>query len=153
MRIALVVAAALALAAPAALADAPPPQPPQALSPTVVPGAGLSGIAGVRAARFRHVRAAGITAAGTFRIDFAAGPGRKLVFVRHSTAVFRALRFTSMRWAARSVSISGIGLAGGVRVHFVALVVDGGARDVFRLDWLHHATLGGVLSHGAVVIH
>jgi hypothetical protein len=58
-----------------------------------------------------------------------------------------------MRWAARSVSISGIGLAGGVRVHFVALVVDGGARDVFRLDWLHHATLGGVLSHGAVVIH
>ena len=150
MRIALVVAAALALAVPAALADA---QPPQALSPTVVPGAGLSGIAGVRAARFHHVHAAGITAAGTFRIDFAAGPGSKLVLVRHGAPVFRALRFTSMSWAARSVSISGIGLAGGVRVHFVALAVDGGARDVFRLDWLHRATLGGVLSHGAVVIH
>jgi opacity protein-like surface antigen len=149
MRIALVVASALALAAPAAFADA---QPPQALSPPVVAGAGLTGIAGVRAARYRHVHAAGITAAGTFRIDFAAGPGRKLVLVHHGAPVFRALRFTSMRWAARSVSISGIGLAGGVRVHFVALAVDG-ARDVFRIDWLHRATLGGVLSHGAVVIH
>jgi hypothetical protein len=149
MRIAFVVAA-LALAAPAALADT---QPPQALSPTVVPGAGLSGIAGVRAARFRHVDAAGITAAGRFRIDFAAGPGRKLVLTRHGAPVFRALRFTSMRWAARSVSISGFGLAGGVRVHFVALAVDGGARDVFKIGWLHRATLGGVLSHGAVVIH
>jgi hypothetical protein len=150
MRLALVVAAALALAAPAALADQ---QPPQALSPAVVPGAGLSGIAGVRAARFRHVYAAGITTAGMFRIDFAAGPGRKLVLVRHGASVFRALRFTSMRWAARSVSISGIGLAGGTRVHFVALAVDGGAHDVFRIGWLHRATLGGVLSQGAIVIH
>jgi hypothetical protein len=49
--------------------------------------------------------------------------------------------------------MSGIGLAGGVRVHFSALAVDNGARDVFRIDWLHRATLGGVLSQGAVVIH
>jgi hypothetical protein len=150
MRLALVVAAALALAG-AALADQQPPG--QALSPQVVPGAGLSGVAGVRAARFRYVHASGITAAGTFRIDFAAGPGGKLVLVRRGAHVFRALRFTSMRWAARSVSMSGVGLAGGVRVHFAALAVDGGARDVFRIAWRHRAAMGGVLSHGAVVIH
>jgi hypothetical protein len=151
MRLALVVAAALALAG-AALADQQP-QPGQALSPQVVPGAGLSGVAGVRAARFRYVRASGITAAGTFRIDFAAGPGGKLVLVRRGAHVFRALRFTSMRWAARSVSMSGVGLVDGARVHFAALAVDGGSRDVFRIAWRHRAAMGGVLSHGAVVIH
>jgi hypothetical protein len=151
MRFALLAVTALALASPAFADQQPPPG--QALSPPVVPGAGLSGVAGVRAARFRHVHAAGLTAAGRFRIDFAAGPGGKLVLARQGLPVFRALRFTSMRWTNNSVSMSGIGLAGGVRVHFSALAVDNGARDVFRIDWLHRATLGGVLSQGAVVIH
>ena len=149
MRVALVVAASLAFAAPAC-ADQPPPEP---LSPPVVPGAGLSGVAGVRVARFRHVHADGVTAAGRFRIDFATGPGHKLVLVRRGEDVFRALRITSMRWTSNAVSMSGIGLAGGLRVHFVAYAVDGGTRDVFRIGWLHRAALGGVLSQGAVVIH
>jgi len=152
MRLALVVAAALALAAPA-FADQPAPPAGQALSPPVVPGAGLAGIAGVRFARLRYVRAFGITAAGAFRVDFRAGPGSKIVFVRRGVPVFRALRFTSMRWTNDSVSMRGIGLAAGSRVHFAALAVDGGTRDVFRLSWQHRATLGGALLHGAVVIH
>jgi len=152
MRLALVVAAALALAAPA-FADRPAPPPGQTLSPEIVPGAGLSGVAGVRAARYRFVHAAGVTAAGTFRIDFAAGPGNKIVLVRSGTPVFRALRFTSLRWASSSVLMSGIGIAEGQRVHFTALAVDGGRRDVFRVAWAHHAGLGGALSHGAIVIH
>jgi hypothetical protein len=150
MRVALVVAAALAFAAPAVADQQPPGQP---LSPEIVPGAGLSGVAGVRVARFRHVRGAGITSAGRFRIDLAAGPGRKLVLVRRGAQVFRALRITSMRWTDDAVAMSGIGLAGSLRVHFVAFAVDGGSRDVFRIAWLHHASLGGVLSQGAVVIH
>jgi hypothetical protein len=151
MRLALVVAAALAFAVPA-FADQSPPQG-QALSPAVVPGAGLSGVAGVRAARYRFVQALGVTAAGRFRVDFAAGPGSKIVLVHAGAPVFRALRFTSMRWASRSVLMSGVGVVAGKRVHFTALAVDGGRRDVFRLDWGHRATLGGVLSQGAVVIH
>ena len=149
MRLALVVAAALALAAPA-FADQPAP--PQQLSPPVVPGAGLAGVQGVRFARLRYVRASGITAAGAFRVDFRAGPGSKIVFLRRGVPVFRALRFTSMRWTNDSVSMRGIGLAAGSRVHFAALAVDG-TRDVFRLSWQHRATLGGALLHGAVVIH
>jgi hypothetical protein len=152
MRFVPVVVAALALAAPA-FADQPAPPPGQALSPPVVAGAGLSGVAGVRASRFRFVRASGVTTAGAFRVDFRAGPGNKIVLVREGAPVFRALRFTSMRWTNNSVSMSGVGLAGGMRVHFSALAVDNGARDVFRIDWLHRATLGGALSKGAVVIH
>ena len=120
MRLALVVAAALALAAPA-FADQPAPPPGQALSPEVVPGAGLSGVAGIRAVRYRFVHALGVTPAGSFRVDFAAGPGNKIVLVRGGMPVFRALRLTSMRWAFRSVRISGIGLVSGNRVHFTAL--------------------------------
>jgi hypothetical protein len=107
----------------------------------------------VKAARYRVVHALGITAAGSFRVDFGAGPGSKVVLVRHGSAIFRALRFTSMRWADRSVLIRGIGLANGRRVAFTVLAVDGGRRDVFRLDWRHRAALGGALLHGAVVIH
>jgi hypothetical protein len=151
MRIALVLAAALALAAPA-FADQAPPQG-QPLSPPVVPGAGLSGVQGVRATRLRYVRASGVTTAGAFRIDFRAGPGNKIVLARRGAPVFRAFRFTSMRWTNNSVSMKGIGFADGTRVHFTALAVDNGARDVFRIDWSHGATLGGLLSQGAVVIH
>ncbi|HKT45272.1 MAG TPA: hypothetical protein VJQ85_10760 [Gaiellaceae bacterium] len=150
MRIALAALASLAFAAPA-LADQAPPG--QALSPEIVPGAGLSGVAGVRAARFRVVHAFGTTSAGTFRVDFAAGPGAKIVLRRGSAPVFRALRFTSMRWAAKSVLMQGVGIAGGTRVHFSALAVDGSPRDVFRISWQHRAALGGVLSTGVVVIH
>jgi hypothetical protein len=151
-RLALVLVFALALAAPALAGQSPQPGG-QALSPDVVPAAGLSGVAGIRAVRYRFVQALGVTPAGSFRVDFAAGPGNKIVLVRGGTPVFRALRLTSMRWASRSVLIRGIGLASGNRVHFTALAVDGGRRDVFRLDWSHGAWLGGVLTHGAVVIH
>ncbi len=152
MRLALVVAAALALAAPAS-ADKQPSPPGQSLSPEIVPGAGLSGVAGMRAARYRFVHAAGVTSAGSFRIDFAAGPGNKIVVVRSGMPVFRGLRFTSLRWASRSVLMSGVGIVKGRRVHFTALAVDGGRHDVFRLAWAHHAGLGGTLLHGAIVIH
>src|SRR5581483_4801972 len=67
-----------ALAAPAS-ADKQPSPPGQSLSPEIVPGAGLSGVAGMRAARYWFVHAAGVTSAGSFRIDFAAGPGNKIV--------------------------------------------------------------------------
>jgi hypothetical protein len=107
----------------------------------------------VRAARYRFVHAAGVTSAGSFRIDFAAGPGNKIVLVRSGMPVFRGLRFTSLRWASRSVLMSGVGIAEGRRVHFTALAVDGGRRDVFKVAWAHHAGLGGTLSRGAIVIH
>ena len=142
---------ALAPAAPALADQAPPPG--QALSPEVVLGAGLSGVAGVKAARYRVVSALGITSAGSFRVDFGAGPGNKLVLVRHGVLLFRALRFTSMRWAARAVVIAGVGVAGGAQVRFHALVVDGGRRDVFKLAWGGRASVGGPLSHGSIVIH
>lgn len=153
MRLALVAVAALAFAAPALADQLPTPPQGQALSPEIVPGAGLSGVAGVRATRYRFVHAAGVTAAGSFRVDFRAGPGNKIVLARDGVRVFRALRFTSMRWAARAVLMKGIGLAGAERVHFTALAVDNGRHDVFRIDWAHGATLGGALLHGAVVIH
>jgi hypothetical protein len=153
MRLALVVAVALAVAAPALAGQLPPPPSGQALSPEVVPGAGLSGRAGVRVTRYRFVRASGSTAAGTFRLDFRAGPGDKLVLARGGVPVFRALRFTSMRWAAHAVLMSGTGIAGTSRVHFTALAVDAGSHDVFRIDWSHRAGLGGALLRGGVVIH
>lgn len=152
MRLALVVVAVLALAAPAFAAKSPPPQG-QALAPQTVPGAGLSGVAGVRAARYRTVHASGVVAAGRFHIDFAAGPGAKVVLGSGGATVFRALRFTSMRWTANAVAMTGIGIVSGERVHFTALAVDGTKRDVFRIDWKHHAALGGPLLQGAVVIH
>jgi hypothetical protein len=136
--------------ATAAAADKTPPQ---ALSPELVPGAGLTGVAGVHAVRFRVVHALGVTAAGSFRVNFGAGPGNKVVLVRRGTPVFRALRISSMRWAANAVRISGVGLVGRTRVAFTALAVDNGLRDVFRLDWAHHASLGGLLTHGSIVIH
>ena len=142
---------ALAPAAPALADQAPPPG--QALSPEVVLGAGLSGVAGVKAARYRVVSALGITSAGSFRVDFGAGPGNKLVLVRRGVPLFRALRFTSMRWTARAVLIAGVGVAGGAQVRFHALVVDGGRRDVFKIDWGRRASVGGPLSHGSIVIH
>ena len=141
---------ALALAAPA-LADQAPPG--QALSPEIVSGAGLSGVAGVHAARYRVVHALGITSAGSFRVDFGAGPGNKLVLVRRGVPLFRALRFTSMRWTAHAVLIAGVGVAGSAQVRFHALVVDGGRRDVFKIGWGRRASVGGPLSHGAIVIH
>ena len=153
MRLALVALAALALAAPALADQQPAPPQGQALSPQIVPGAGLSGVAGVRASRFRFVRASGLTTAGAFRVDFRAGPGNKIVLARDGAPVFRALRFTSMRWAAHAVVMSGIGIAGTAHVHFTALAVDNGARGVFRVDWSHRAGLGGALLRGAVVIH
>ncbi|HZQ90071.1 MAG TPA: hypothetical protein VFA42_08675 [Gaiellaceae bacterium] len=152
MRLALVVAAVLAFAAPA-FADQPRPPQGQPLAPETVPGAGLSGVAGVRAARYRTVRATGVVAAGRFRLDFAAGPGAKLVLGSGNATVFRALRFTSMRWTANAVAMKGIGIASGQRVRFTALAVDGARHDVFRVDWRHRAALGGPLLQGAVVIH
>ena len=149
----LAAACAVVLAAPALADQQPQPPPGQALSPELVPGAGLSGVAGIRVTRYRTVHALGATAAGSFRIDFGAGPGNKIVLVRRGAPVFRALRFTSMRWTANAVQVQGIGLVGGRRVHFSAFAVDGAKRDVFQLDWLHHAALGGVLTHGSVVIH
>jgi len=142
---------ALVLAGTAAADQQPPAG--QALSPELVPGAGLSGVAGIKATRYRTVRALGVTRAGSFRVDFAAGPGNKIVLVRRGAPVFRALRFTSMQWTATAVHVQGIGLANGRRVRFSAFAVDGGKRDVFEVDWQHHATLGGVLTHGSVVIH
>jgi len=152
MRLALVVAAVLVFAAPA-FADQPAPPQGQPLPPETVPGAGLSGVAGVRAARYRTVHAAGMVAAGRFRIDFAAGPGAKVVLGSGGATVFRALRITSMRWTANAVSMTGIGIVSGERVHFTALAVDGVGRDVFRVDWKHRAALGGPLLRGTVVIH
>lgn len=153
MRLALVAVAALAVAAPASADRQPVPPQGQALSPEIVPGAGLSGVAGVRATRYRFVRASGVTSAGSFRVDFRAGPGSKIVLARGGAPLFRALRFTSMRWAAHAVLMSGVGLAGTARVHFSALAVDDGKRDVFRIAWSHRAGVGGALLRGAVVIH
>lgn len=153
---------ALALAAPA-LADMPgqalspeidpAPAQGQALSPEIVPGAGLSGVAGVRAVRYRFVHGLGATASGTFRVDFAAGPGNKVVLVQGTKPVFRALRFTSMRWTDSTVQMRGIGLALGRRVAFTAIAADNARGDVFRVAWGHRAALGGVLTRGSIVIH
>src|ERR1700758_3971975 len=93
MRLVAVFAAALAFVAPAFADQQPTPPEGQPLSPPVVVGAGLSGVQGVRISRLRYVRAAGVTRAGAFRVDFRAGPGNKIVLERRGAPVFRALRF------------------------------------------------------------
>lgn len=135
--------------------DALPPVPEgQALAPEVVPGAGLSGVAGVQAARFRTLRAAGTLAqAARFRLELGAGGTVSLVYVQPGVATFRALRLDSIRWAANAAKLDGLGILNGKRVRFSAVVVDNGAAgDVFRIAWLHRASLGGALLRGSVVV-
>ncbi|MCW2977307.1 MAG: hypothetical protein JWM06_2588, partial [Actinomycetia bacterium] len=67
-------AACLALAAAGPGASAPrdnlPPAPEgQALSPEIVPGAGLTGVAGAQATIRHVVRGQGLTGAARFRVD------------------------------------------------------------------------------------
>ena len=116
------------------------------------PGAGLSGVAGVARRGTASSDALGITPAGSFRVDFGAGPGSKLVLVRRRAALPGAPVHVDAL-GRRAVLIAGVGVAGGAQVRFHALVVDGGKRDVFKLDWGRRASVGGPLSHGAIVIH
>jgi hypothetical protein len=150
---------ALIVAAPVAAAprdDAPIPPEGQALSPEVVPGAGLTGVAGAQATIRRVVRGQGLTDAGAarFRIDLAK-PAADLSYVdatRH--IVFRAVHLDSVRLGPNSAKLRGIGILNQKRVPFTAVAVHNAlpSVDVFRISWSRGAGHGGRVSQGSVFI-
>jgi hypothetical protein len=150
---------ALAVAAPAVAGPRDtPPTPPQgqALSPEVVPGAGLSGVAGAQATIRRVVRGQGLTSAGMarFRIDLSR-PSAKLSYVDASQKLaFSSLSVASVRFGQNAATFKGIGLVNHRRVPFTVVAVHNALPgvDVFRIAWSHGASLGGRVVSGSVFI-
>ena len=153
--LALTGAACLALAAAAPAAAAPrddSPQAPagQALSPEVVPGAGLTGVAGAQATILHVIRGTGFTGAAAFHVDRSkvsyADPIRKITFT--------SLRIGSVRFVDNTATLKGVGLVNHRRVAFTAVGVHNqlAGIDVFRISWNHGAGLGGRVAHGSVFI-
>ena len=133
-------AGALALAAPA-FGEAPHGQ---ALSPEVVPGAGLSGVAGASHTIVRDSAATFIDMNTAFRLTPAT--------VRFGG--FRSLKIRSVRFGQNAVELRGTGLVAGRHVTFTAVGVHNALPevDVFRIAWNHGASLGGVVTSGSVFI-
>jgi hypothetical protein len=153
--LALTGAACLALAAAAPAAAAPrdeSPQAPagQALSPEVVPGAGLAGVAGTQITILHIVRGTGFTGAARFSVNTGnvlyADPARRISF--------RSLKVGSVRFIDNTATIRGIGLLNHRRVPFTALGVHNALPgvDVFRISWNHGAALGGRVVRGSLFI-
>jgi hypothetical protein len=152
---------ALAVAAPAVAAQRdtePPPTPPQgqALSPELVPGAGLTGVAGAQATIRRVVRGQGLTSSGTarFRIDLSS-PTVKLSYVDATRNVaFSSLQLSSVRFGQNAAKFKGIGVVNHRRVPFTVVAVHNALPgvDVFRIAWSHGASLGGRVVTGSVFI-
>lgn len=148
-------AACLALAAAAPVAAAPRDTASdrgQALAPEVVPGAGLSGVAGAQATIRHTVHGTGFTGAGTalFRVDLG-----KVVYIDPA----RRLRFTSLsvgsaRFVENSATLRGIGLLNHRRVAFTAVGVHNELPgiDVFRISWNHGAGHGGRVVRGSLFV-
>jgi hypothetical protein len=136
---------ALALAAPAFGADGPPGQ---ALSPEIVPGAGLSGVAGASYTIVRHAAGQGLVGTASFRLT----PGR--VDYRAAGIRFRSLKVGTVVFGLNAVKLHGTGLLDGRRVSFTAVGVHNAKPgiDVFRLAWNHGAAVGGIVTSGSVFI-
>jgi hypothetical protein len=141
------VVVALCLAGPVAAADQPPGQ---ALSPEVVPDAGLTGVAGAQATIVRVLHGVGSVQGAVFQV------GRtKVVFVDPVSKIrFTSLRVQSVRFGTNAARLRGIGLANGHRVGFTAVAVHNARPgiDVFRIAWNHGASLGGTVDDGSVFI-
>lgn len=135
----IVTVAALALAAPA-LADPGS----TALYPETIPGAGLSGVAGASHTIVRQLAGHGMVG----RVAFTLTPAH-VAFGR-----FRSLRVRRVVFGVNAVELRGVGLVGGRRVSFTAVGVHNARPevDVFRIAWNHGASLGGVVTQGAVFI-
>ena len=101
---------------------------------------------------------------GIFRVNFHAGPDRKVTYVNTSNGVvFHSTRITLVDYTSPSqakgsgwsVKIRGMGMINGKTVPFVAIAVDHPAplgTDIFRISWGHGASLGGKLQSGGVKI-
>jgi hypothetical protein len=148
---------ALAAAAPAAVAprDSTPPVPKgQALSPEIVPGAGLTGVAGAQATIRHVVRGHGSTGAALFRIDLSR-PAAKVLYadpVRHVT--FQSLSLGSVRFVENTATLQGVGILNHRRVPFIAVAVHNQLPgvDVFRIAWSHGPRHGGRVVRGSLFI-
>ncbi|MCU1676930.1 MAG: hypothetical protein JWM93_1688 [Frankiales bacterium] len=157
--LALTGAACLALAATAPAAAAPrddSPQAPagQALYPEVVPGAGLTGVAGVQAS-IRHVaRGTGFTGAAAFRVDVSQASGKVLYADPVRKITFTSLSIGSVRFVDNTATLRGVGLLNHRRVAFTAVGVHNQLPgiDVFRISWNHGAGLGGRVVRGSLFI-
>jgi hypothetical protein len=147
---------ALAVAAPAVAAprDTPLPAPPQgqALSPELVPGAGLTGVAGAQATIRRIVRGTGLTDSGAARFRIA--PGRVSYVDPTRNVVFSSLKLASVRFGQNTATLKGIGLLNHRRVPFTVVAVHNALPgvDVLHIAWSHGASLGGRVVAGSVFI-
>jgi hypothetical protein len=152
-------AACLALAAAGPGASAPrdnlPPAPEgQALSPEIVPGAGLTGVAGAQATIRHVVRGQGLTGAARFRVDLSR-PAAKVIYVdpiRHVT--FRSLSLGSVRFVENTATLKGVGILNHRRVPFTAVAVHNQLPgvDVFRIAWSRGTGHGGRVVSGSLFI-
>jgi hypothetical protein len=150
---------ALAAAVPAAAARAPrdtlPPVPKgQALAPEIVPGAGLTGVAGAQATIRHVVRGQGLAGVALFRIDLSR-PAAKVLYVdpvRHVT--FRSLSLGSVRFVENTATLKGVGILNHRRVPFTAVAVHNQLPgvDVFRIAWSRGTGHGGRVVSGSLFI-
>lgn len=133
-------AGALALAAPT-FAGAPQAQ---SLSPEIVPGAGLSGVAGASHAIVRELSGNGVVAGTAFRLTPKA--------VRFGE--FRSLKIRTVLFGQNAVKLRGTGIVAGRRVGFTAVGVHNALPevDIFRIAWNHGASHGGLVTSGSVFI-
>ena len=150
-------AACLALVAgPAAAAprDATPPVPGgQALYPETVPGAGLGGVAGTQFVLQHRVLGRGMIGTAVFRVDI--GRNSTVVYVDPVRNLrFRALHIGAVSFVDNTAKLQGIGLVNHRRVGFTVFAVHNAQPgvDVFRIAWLHGASLGGRVFGGSVFI-
>ena len=129
---------ALALAAPAYADTATP------LYPETIPGAGLNGVAGASYTIIRHAAGSGRIGAVPFHLS--AG--------RVTFGSFRSLSVSKVQFGLNAVKLRGVGLVDGRRVAFTAVGVHNAMPgvDVFRLAWNHGASVGGIVTSGAVFI-
>jgi hypothetical protein len=151
--------ALLIAAAPAAATtrdDVPAAPQGQALSPELVPGAGLTGVAGAEATIVRVVRGQGLTESGAarFRIDLAKPAGHLSYVDATRHIVFSAVRLGSVRLGENTATLKGVGILNRKRVPFTAFVVHNALPgvDVFRIAWSHGAAHGGRVVQGSVFI-
>jgi hypothetical protein len=136
---------ALVLAAPAFGGGGPPGQ---ALSPELVPGAGLHGVAGASHTISRRLAGSGLVGAAAFRLT----PVR--VAYGLAGLQFRSVEVQRVVFGLNAVRLRGIGSVGGRRVAFTAVGVHNARPgvDVFRLSWNHGAAVGGIVTGGSVFI-
>jgi hypothetical protein len=129
---------ALALAAPA-FADTTTP-----LYPETVPGAGLNGVAGASHTIARQAAGSGLVGSVAFQLT-----PKQVAF-----GAFRSVQVSKVLYGLNSVKLRGTGVVAGRRVAFTAVGVHNALAgvDVFRLAWNHGASMGGIVTNGAVFI-